>query len=76
MDQVFSQDGENQGLHSIDFLDNQDFSKPDGQLKLGVEFWIWLVENFNTALVCFQSLFEPFSGMGGWVDDQRGSQRV
>lgn len=53
LDQLFSQNRHEQRLNTIDFLDDQHFTEPDRQLKVGVELGVLMVQDFHVVALLF-----------------------
>jgi hypothetical protein len=54
-------------------LDDQHFSESDGKLDVSVELGILVVHDLEVLAVLFKAEFQPFTGLGSWVDDQRSA---
>lgn len=76
LNEVFPENGHEQTLNAIDFLNDQTLAEPDAQFEGGVEFGILVVQNFNVVRVFAQVRFQPFSCLSRWINDQGRSKTV
>lgn len=65
---ILSKNREEERFDAINLLDDEHFSKSDGQLKCGIEFLILVVENLQALFALLEGLLEPLSCRGGRVD--------